>query len=71
MKLYEYLGKYLFKRYRIPAPDGRGVYLRKISREIEHVVKHSTLSLNGEGGNFIFVEWYVPRKQSYMLNLNP
>jgi hypothetical protein len=30
---------------------------RAISPEIERVVKQSTLSLNGEGGNFIFDKW--------------
>ena len=30
---------------------------RTISSEIERVVKQSTLSLNGEDGNVIFVNW--------------
>ena len=30
---------------------------RAISPEIERVVKQSTLSLNGEDGNFIFGNW--------------
>lgn len=30
---------------------------RIISPEIERVVKQSTLSLNGEDGNVIFVKW--------------
>ena len=30
---------------------------RAISPEIERVVKQSTLSLNGEDGNVIFVKW--------------
>jgi len=30
---------------------------RAISPEIDRVVKQSTLSLNGEGGNFIFDKW--------------